>query len=362
MLIKDLIPESQYSTKCPYFMTPKGICIHNTANDASAKNERNNVAKPENQNEVSFHIAIDDEQAIQLIPFNRNTWHAGDGGSGEGNRSHISIEICYSRSGGDRFIKAEQRTVKEVALLLKQYGWGINQVKKHQDFSGKYCPHRTLDMGWQRFLNMVQAELNGESVDIPATPPNPTPQPSKTGSYLYLKPHVTKWNVYPTNVAPVYGNECGVLAPTTYGGLEYEILGNPQTDVYTIQTLSFGIVNIYVPKDGDSEFYSKGSASTPAPKPEAPKPQPSNEYIMNEYSELGVFTCTVDAINFRNKPYVGNDNPIQGQYYRNETVHYDYVVITNKYTWISWVSASSGIRRYMPITDRINNEKWGYCV
>ena len=24
----------------------------------------------------------------------------------------------------------------------------------------KYCPHRTLDMGWQRFLNMIKAELN----------------------------------------------------------------------------------------------------------------------------------------------------------------------------------------------------------
>lgn len=159
-LIKDIIPESQYPTKCPYSMSPKGICIHNTANDATAKNERDNVAKPQNQSEVSFHIAIDDEKAIQLIPFNRNTWHAGDGGSGNGNRNYISIEICYSKSGGDRFIKAEKRAAKEVAALLKQYGWGIDRVKKHQDFSGKYCPHRTLDVGWQRFLNMIQIELN----------------------------------------------------------------------------------------------------------------------------------------------------------------------------------------------------------
>ncbi|MEO2564619.1 N-acetylmuramoyl-L-alanine amidase [Clostridium tertium] len=159
-LIKNLIPGSQYSTKCPYLMTPKGICIHNTANDAPAINERNYMARADNQNEVSFHIAVDDNQAIQCVPFNRNTWHAGDGGSGQGNRNYIAVEICYSRSGGERFIKAEQRAAKEVAALLKQYGWGISQIRKHQDFSGKYCPHRTLDMGWQRFLNMIQAELN----------------------------------------------------------------------------------------------------------------------------------------------------------------------------------------------------------
>ena len=159
-LIKNLIPESQYSTKCPYPMTPKGICIHNTANDATAKNERNYIARADNQNEVSFHIAIDDVEAIQCIPFNRNAWHAGDGGSGQGNRNYIAVEICYSKSGGDRFINAEKRAAKEVAALLKEYGWTINNVKKHQDFSGKYCPHRTLDMGWQRFLNMIQAELN----------------------------------------------------------------------------------------------------------------------------------------------------------------------------------------------------------
>lgn len=164
-LIKNLIPESQYSTKCPYTMTPKGICIHNTANDAPAINERNYMARADNQNEVSFHIAVDDNQAIQCIPLNRNAWHAGDGGSGQGNRNYIALEICYSRSGGERFIKAEQRAAKEVAALLKQYGWGISQIRKHQDFSGKYCPHRTLDMGWQRFLNMVQIELNNLNIN-----------------------------------------------------------------------------------------------------------------------------------------------------------------------------------------------------
>ena len=72
--------------------------------------------------------------------------------------------------------------------------------------------------------------------------------------YLNLKPHVSSWRVYPINLAPVIANACGSLAPKTYGGLSYEILGNPQTDVYTIQTSNFGKVNIYAPRDNDSSI------------------------------------------------------------------------------------------------------------
>lgn len=158
---QNLVSSSKYSVKCPYSMTPIGICIHNTANDASAANEISYMIS--NNNEVSFHIAVDDKEAIQGIPFNRNAWHAGDGGSGTGNRKYIAIEICYSKSGGTRFTNAEKNAAKLTAQLLKKYGWNINNVKKHQDFSGKYCPHRTLDLGWQRFLNMISAELGGSS-------------------------------------------------------------------------------------------------------------------------------------------------------------------------------------------------------
>lgn len=159
-IVKNLVPSSKYSIKSPYTMTPIGICVHNTANDASAVNEIAYMVR--NDLQISFHYAVDDIQAVQGLPENRNGWHAGDG-NGAGNRKHIAIEICYSKSGGDRFIKAEQNAVLLIVDILKRYGWGIDKIKKHQDFSGKYCPHRTLDMGWQRFLNMVSKELAGNS-------------------------------------------------------------------------------------------------------------------------------------------------------------------------------------------------------
>lgn len=169
-LIQSLISSDKYGVKCPYLMTPKGICVHNTANDASARNEI--AYMKSNNNEVSFHIAIDDIESIQAIPFNRNAWAAGDGGSGNGNRNYIHIEICYSKSGGSKFAKAEERAAEEIAALLKVYGWTISNVKKHQDFSGKYCPHRTLDIGWQRFLNMISSKLS-------ASPSNSTSSSSE---------------------------------------------------------------------------------------------------------------------------------------------------------------------------------------
>lgn len=157
-----LVPQSKYPIKCPYKMEPQGITIHNTANDASAEDEIAYMTR--NDQKVSFHHAVDDKEAIQGIPENRNAWHAGDGGNGEGNRTQIAIEICYSKSGGERFRRAEDNAAELTKILLDKYRWGIERVHKHQDWSGKYCPHRTLDMGWQRFLDKIVKSEKGVKI------------------------------------------------------------------------------------------------------------------------------------------------------------------------------------------------------
>ncbi|MEG0181719.1 MAG: N-acetylmuramoyl-L-alanine amidase, partial [Peptostreptococcaceae bacterium] len=80
---QNLVNKNKYDIKCPYSMKVEYITFHNTDNDASAKNEVNYMIS--NNNEVSFHVAVDDIEAIQGIPFDRNAWHAGDG-NGPGNR------------------------------------------------------------------------------------------------------------------------------------------------------------------------------------------------------------------------------------------------------------------------------------
>lgn len=158
---QNLVASENYSIKCPHSMTAEFIVVHNTANDATAENEVAYMIR--NKNQVSFHYAVDDQEVVQGVPITRNTWHAGDG-NGEGNRKGISIEICYSKSGGTRFDQAEKNAAHFIATLLRERQWGIEKVKKHQDFRNKYCPHRTLDKGWNGFIQMIKSYLNDISV------------------------------------------------------------------------------------------------------------------------------------------------------------------------------------------------------
>jgi N-acetylmuramoyl-L-alanine amidase len=155
---KMLVPEKKFPVKCPHALDAEYITIHNTANDASAENEVQYMIA--NSKEVSFHYAVDEKEVIQGISNTRNAWHAGDGANGKGNRKSLSVEICYSKSGGDRYKKAEALSIKFVAQLLHERKWGINRVKKHEDWSGKHCPHRILDEGrWQEVLSAIDVEL-----------------------------------------------------------------------------------------------------------------------------------------------------------------------------------------------------------
>ena len=304
-LIQSLVDSSKYGVKCPYTMSPIGICVHNTANDAPAKNEVSYMKS--NNNQVSFHIAIDDVEAIQCIPFNRNAWAAGDGGSGTGNRKYIHVEICYSKSGGPKFVNAEKRAAKEIAALLKQFGWTISNVKKHQDFSGKYCPHRTLDTGWQRFLNMVQAELNGS-----------VSKPSTSEMYRVRK----SWSDAASQIG-AYSNldNAKALCDKNPG---YSVFNSAGTKVYPV------VVSNCDP-------------------------------VIKQYAESGKCTITTaSGIRFRDK-HCTHCGVVQGVYNKNESVYYDQVCITEKYTWISWIGGS-GARRWMPIKDRKSGERWATCV
>ena len=159
-IIKNIVPTNKYNIKCPYSMSASRIVVHNTANDATARNEVSYMIS--NDKEVSFHYAVDDKEVVQGIPENRNAWHSSDGENGKGNREGIAIEICYSKSGGDRFTQAEKNAVELIVDILKRYGWGVDRVTKHQDYSGKYCPHRTLDAGWDRFIKMIEAKMNSK--------------------------------------------------------------------------------------------------------------------------------------------------------------------------------------------------------
>lgn len=163
-IIKQLISKDKYGLKCPYFLEPKYITIHNTGNNASAQNEINYMQR--NNDATGFHIAVDDKVAILGIPLDRNAWHAGDGSNGIGNRQSIGIEICYSTDySSDRHEKAFYNAVEVTKQLMKQFNIPIDNVVQHYDWTKKNCPHRIRQEGtWQKFLSLCKEENGGKKM------------------------------------------------------------------------------------------------------------------------------------------------------------------------------------------------------
>ena len=161
------VPASKYSLKCPYAMTPVGIVAHNTAGSSSAKNEAESMVN--NNSATSYHVVIDENSAYECIPFNRNAWHAGDGGSGFANRNLIGIEIARSMDySDDKFDRAEENAIEYIAWVCIQYGWNSNQINQHNWYSGTDCPHRTK-FHWQSFLDRIDAKSAELTKDSNAT-------------------------------------------------------------------------------------------------------------------------------------------------------------------------------------------------
>ncbi len=286
-----------------------GVTIHNTDNSevgADAQAHANLLKNSWKNKQQSWHFAVDENGAYQSIPTDEIAWHAGDGGSGKGNTQTIAIEICMN-SDGD-LEKATDNAAQLAAQQLKKKGLSADKLYQHHDWSGKNCPSQIRagkPYNWSTFKSKVKAYYNGNtSASKPSAGTGSGSNSSKktvsqladeviagkwgngdtrkkkleaagydydavqkevnkqlgvstsTGSgntsskkkTVTLPSSASSWRVYPTNKAPVIGNECGYLYPSKFGGLTYDILATPQTDVATIQTRDYGKVNIYVAK------------------------------------------------------------------------------------------------------------------
>lgn len=285
-----------------------GVTIHNTDNSgvgAGARAHANLLKNSWKNKQQSWHFAVDENGAYQSIPTDEIAWHAGDGGSGKGNTQTIAIEICMN-SDGD-LEKATDNAAQLAAQQLKEKGLSADKLYQHHDWSGKNCPSQIRagkPYNWSTFKSKVKAYYNGNtSASKPSAGTGSGSNSSKktvsqladeviagkwgngdtrkkkleAAGYDYdavqkevnkqlgvststggnksskkktvtLPASASRWRVYPTNKAPVVGNECGYLYPSKFGGLTYDILATPQTDVVTIQTRDYGKVNIYVAK------------------------------------------------------------------------------------------------------------------
>lgn len=161
-----LIPEGN-PNRPGYPMRPEWVTVHETGNPrpgANAEMHRRFVHAGGGPEGVSFHFVVDDHEIIQLLPLTENGWHAGDGPNGPGNRTSIAIETCVN-SDGDW-----ERTLGNLAALLavlcRQYGWGVDRIVQHHRWSGKDCPHRIrAERRWERLLAEVERRMSGSAAE-----------------------------------------------------------------------------------------------------------------------------------------------------------------------------------------------------
>ncbi|MDT2295408.1 hypothetical protein P7H15_25075, partial [Paenibacillus larvae] len=78
---------------------------------------------------------------------------------------------CYSKSGGNRYYKAEDNAAIVIAQPMKQFCIPIENVVPHQHWSGKYFrPHRMLDEGRiPSFIERIKQAYEGEEDDMNRT-------------------------------------------------------------------------------------------------------------------------------------------------------------------------------------------------
>ena len=160
--VVDHIPKTTgYNRRPGIALAATTLTIHNNANPTStARNERVWLTNPSNNRTASYHIAIDERGAIEVLPLTEVGWHAGDGsGSASGNRTSIGIEICESGN----YEKTLTNAVSLIAKMLHERGWDTTRLRRHYDWSGKNCP-RLMNVdgkwsGWVTFVARVKAEL-----------------------------------------------------------------------------------------------------------------------------------------------------------------------------------------------------------
>lgn len=160
------------------------ITVHNTATlDAPADNFRRLHLRAQR---VSWHVTVDDTQAIQHIPFDERAGHTG---TNAGNASSIGIEVCEFSDPARTAAAVRNAQILIAGMLTNSIGPGwhlghlnLSHARSHQSWEqygpgrGKYCPHLILPV-WGSFIEGIR--------DLMAPP---APAPSPLGIYLVHGP------------------------------------------------------------------------------------------------------------------------------------------------------------------------------
>lgn len=317
------LPKGQYKNKCPYEMEPIGVTIHETDNNASARDEISYMQR--NTNEVSFHFAVDEKEIIQGLPLNRNGWHAGDGGSGTGNRTTIAIEICRNYRTDDltNYYMARKNAEKLVGYLIRKYGWTDKNIYTHNHWSGKNCPRVILKEGYFETF-----KANAMKYKNPEPTPTPAPKPTPKKKYITLTGRV---DLYDDNSRKY---------PTPSGKTRKVEVIDETPGWYKVRSNDFTPTDVWIKKQG-----------VPVVKPAPVKNKPSGAWK----AENGTFILN-QGVYERNDPDVSDKRGLR-LLPSGTRVPYDAYQVSGGYVWLR----NSVTGKVIPW--RVHNgETWGKVV
>lgn len=150
----------------------KYITVHTTGNTSKGADAQAH-ANLQSRNGVrvaSWHLQVDDKEAIQSFDYDVSCFHAGDG-RGDGNMHSIGVEACVNSDGN--YKKTIENTANVVAQIAKQENIPVENIKQHNDWSGKNCPREIRankdGISWTDFINMVKEEMGQKPSKAPAS-------------------------------------------------------------------------------------------------------------------------------------------------------------------------------------------------
>lgn len=157
-IIVDLLPEGVVG-RSGQEMKIKHIVIHETGNsgsNANAASHNDYIHKQAETVTLSWHYTVDDHEIYKHLPDNETGYHAGDRDTVDGgNMNGIGIEMCINPEND--YEKTLKNTASLVKYLMEEYNLTIDDVKKHQDFSGKVCPEGLITNNrWEEFLSLIE--------------------------------------------------------------------------------------------------------------------------------------------------------------------------------------------------------------
>lgn len=270
---------------------------------------------------------------------------------------YVEHGICYP----NMTLNIRSMPCATTGEVLDQYYVGESVIYDYVVITDKYVWISWISGGSSRRVYMaVKDKVTGERFalcdDIPIG------SGGNQGSEIISNEYAEDGICYPNRTINIRNIPCsttGIILDQYYEGenviYDYVII----TDRYVwISWISSGGRRVYMAiKDQSTGERFATCTDIPGGGPGASE---GEEVRVKEYPETGICYPNM-TLNIRSIP-CATTGEILDQYYEGESVVYDYVIITNKYVWISWTSAGSGRRVYMAVKDQITEERFALCT